>query len=370
MKVPFVDLKAQYLSIQSEIDAAIKDVVDNTAFIGGKHLSGFEEEFAKFCNASNCVGVANGTDALYIALTALGIGAGDEVIVPANTFVATSEAVSNTGAKVVFVDCDPTTYNITPETINPAISSATKAIIPVHLFGQPTDLPPIVAVCKEHKIRVVQDCAQAHGSTLHGKPLSVYGDVLCFSFYPGKNLGAYGDAGAIVTNDDDIAKKARMYANHGRISKYDHEFEGVNSRLDGIQAAVLRAKLPHLRDWTAVRRRNAELYNNLLDNVAEVTTPGVLEGAAHVYHLYVVRAQKRDELKQFLAGKGIATGIHYPTSLPNLTAYKYLHHAEGDFPVASDNQSTILSLPMYPELSEEMIQFVHSSIVEFYTSSR
>jgi dTDP-4-amino-4,6-dideoxygalactose transaminase len=366
VRISFVDLKAQYLTIKHEIDETIADVISDTAFINGKYVLKFEESFAQFCEAKHCVCVGNGTDAILLALMASGIGPGDEVIVPANTFVATSEAVTMAGAKVIFVDCDPETYNIDVNGIESVISPKTRAIIPVHLYGQPADMRSIRHIADNHGLKIIQDCAQAHGAEIDGKPLGSFGDVLCYSFYPGKNLGAYGDAGAIVTDDKELATRARMLANHGRISKYDHEFEGINSRMDGIQGAILYVKLKNLSEWTKGRRENARSYNRLLQGVKDIVTPYVSPIVKHVYHLFVLRAKRRDQLQEYLKTNGIATGIHYPVALPNLRAYRYLGHKPSDFPVASQCQEQILSLPMYPELSEEMIEYISEKVMEFY----
>jgi dTDP-4-amino-4,6-dideoxygalactose transaminase len=366
MNIQLVDLEAQYEAIKNDIDSAIKDVVSETAFIGGKHVAKFEEAFAKFCGARYCVGVGNGTDALFIALKALGIGAGDEVITVANSFIATSEAITQTGARVVFVDIDPKTYNIDTNKIEEKITSRTKAIVPVHLYGQPADMDPILAIAKKHNLKIMEDCAQAHGALYKGRIIGSIGDMACFSFYPGKNLGAYGDAGAIVTSDESLAKKARMFANHGRIGKYDHEIEGINSRLDGLQAAILEVKLKHLDAWSEARRKNAYLYNECLKGTGLVT-PVEIEKVKAVYHLYVVRT-KREERQKFqdhLKSKGISTGIHYPIALPNLKAYAYLKHTRNDFPEATKASEEIMSLPMYPELSESQIKFIGQEIKEF-----
>ncbi len=365
VQTPFVDLKAQFHQIYNDIDNHISDVIHNTAFIRGRYVQEFEKNFAKFCEAKHCLGVGNGTDAVFIALKALEIGSGDEVIVPANTFIATSEAVSMTGAKVVFADCDPDTYNIDVNLIESKITSRTKAIIPVHLYGQPANMPVICEIAKQYGLKIVQDCAQAHGATFDDKPFAYFGDVLCFSFYPGKNLGAYGDAGAVVTNDDNIAEKALMIANHGRIGKYNHEFEGVNSRMDGIQGAVLNVKLKYLEQWNENRRRNADLYSHFLKDIENISLPCILPNVKHVYHLYVIRSKQRDALQNFLKENGISSGIHYPIALPNLKAYQYLGHKLDDFPVASQYQQEILSLPMYPELSEDMIEYVVQKIRNF-----
>lgn len=361
MEVPFVDLKAQYKSIKEEIDQAVANVIKDTAFIGGKYVKEFESEFASFCRANQCVGVGNGTDALYIALKALGVGPGDEVITVANSFIATSESVSMTGARVVFVDNDPRTYNIDPELVKKAITNKTKAIIPVHLYGQPADMPALKAIAGEHGLFLVEDAAQAHGAEIDGQGVGTFGDVAIFSFYPGKNLGAYGDGGAIVTNNEELATKCRMIANHGRISKYDHEFEGVNSRLDGLQAAVLSVKLKYLEDWTQKRINAAKSYNDLLKEV-DLCLPYCRENYRHVYHLYVVRVKNRDHVQTKLKEQGIATGVHYPLALPNLQAYGYLGHNPDDFPVATRYSAEILSLPMFPELTYEQIEYVCTQI--------
>ena len=278
-RIPFVDLNAQYKSIKSEIDDAIATVISQTAFIGGPHVKEFEEAFARYCGTGYCVGVANGTDALFIALKTLGIGPGDEVITAANTFVATSEAIKMAGAQVVFCDCDATTYNIDVTQIEAKITPRTKAIIPVHLYGQPADMDPIVAIARKHNLRIVGDAAQAHGATYKGRPIATLADITCYSFYPGKNLGAYGDAGALVTDNQEWATAARMIANHGRTKKYDHDLEGVNSRLDGLQGAILNVKLRHIEHWTESRRQNAARYNEALKG-AGVVTPLELDGVS------------------------------------------------------------------------------------------
>lgn len=364
-RIPFVDLKSQNHAVAAQIHAAMESVIADGAFIRGRAVAEFEQKFAGFCHAGHCIGMGNGTDALFTALKALGLGPGHEVLVPANTFIATAEAVTLTGARVVFVDCDPGTYTIDVDRIADRLTSRTKAIIPVHLYGRPADLPAILSIARKHDLKVIQDCAQAHGAECAGKPLADYGDVLCFSFYPGKNLGAFGDAGAIVTNDDDIARRVTMMANHGRIDKYDHEFEGFNSRMDGLQGAVLNVKLNHLDQWNRQRQDCARIYGRLLKGLPGIHIPDEAPGNAHVYHLYVIRCERRDALRTFLAENGIATGIHYPIALPNLKAYRYLGHHPGDFPVAGRYQDEILSLPMYPGLSQEMIAWVAEKIGEF-----
>jgi dTDP-4-amino-4,6-dideoxygalactose transaminase len=364
--IPFVDLKSQYKSIRDEIDAAIGAVIAETAFVGGRFVKAFEEEFARYCGVGHCVGVANGTDALFIALKALGVGSGDEVITVANSFVATSEAIKMAGAQVVFVDIDPRTYNIDVERIEEKITEKTKAIIPVHLYGQPVDMDPIRVLAQKYGLRIVGDAAQAHGAEYKGQPIATLADMTCFSFYPGKNLGAYGDGGAIVTANEDWARAARMFANHGRTQKYDHDLEGVNSRLDGLQAAILSVKLRHLEEWTESRRSNARRYTAALRGT-NLVLPGELENVRAVYHLYVVRApaDKRASLQEFLKQASIDTGIHYPIALPYLNAYRHLGHDENDFPHAIKASQEIMSLPMFPELTEQQIQYVADRIREF-----
>jgi len=361
--IPFVDLKAQYLSIKAEMDAAIARVIDRTAFVGGPFVEEFEQAFADYCGVTHCVGVANGTDALFVALRTLGVGPGDEVITAANTFVATSEAIAMAGAQVVFADVDPATYTIDVADVERKITPRTKVIIPVHLYGQPADMDPILTLARNRGLLVVGDAAQAHGATYKGQPIAKLADITCFSFYPGKNLGAYGDAGALVTDNGALAAAARMFANHGRISKYDHGVEGINSRLDGVQAAALSVKLRHLDDWTTRRRTNAHRYNDALRG-SKVVTPAEREGVTSVYHLYVVRvpAETRSDLQSFLSANGISTGVHYPIALPYLEAYRRLGHVDTDFPVALKASGEILSLRMFPELTPEHIEYVAEKI--------
>ena len=366
--IPLVDLKVQYESIKRDIDANIAAVINQTAFIGGTFVKKFEEEFARYCGVEYCVGVANGTDAIYVALRTLGIGPGDEVITAANTFIATAEAIKSAGAQVVFVDINPTTYGIDVERIEEKITPRTKAIIPVHLYGQPADMGPILALAKKHGLKVVGDGAQAHGAQYKGQPIARLADITCFSFYPGKNLGAYGDAGALVTDNQEWAAKARMFANHGRSKKYDHDFEGINSRLDGIQAAVLSAKLPHLDRWTESRRTNAYKYNEALQGL-KLVTPQEMNDVKAVYHLYVVRVPNgdRDKLLDFLKANGVDAGVHYPIALPYLNAYRYLNHSEADFPEALKASGQILSLPMFPELTDEQRDIVTHEVRRFFS---
>jgi len=366
--IPLVDLRRQYLSIKPEIDAAIFEVINSSAFIGGKYTQAFERAFAEFCNARHCVGVGNGTDAIFLALKALGIGHGDEVITAANTFIATAEAITMCGAKVVFADADPTSHAIDPEQIEAKITPRTKAIIPVHLYGHPADMDRILQLAAEHDLKVIEDAAQAHGARYKDHVVGSIGHMGCFSFYPGKNLGAYGDAGAIVTNDEELATKARMLANHGRVQKYNHEIEGVNSRLDGLQASILATKLKHLPDWTNRRREIANQYNHCLKDT-HLVTPCESEDVEAAYHLYVVRTKRslRDSLIKHLKSKGISSGIHYPIPLPALDAYAYMKHSEEDFPVATELSTRILSLPMFPELEDREVRYIVQQIEDFET---
>lgn len=364
-KIPLVDLRAQYLSIKSEIDQAMASVIGDSAFIGGKYAAEFEKSFADYLNVRHCIGVGNGTDALFIVIKSLGIGPGDEIITAANTFIATSEAISLAGAKPVFIDCNKETYNIDANLIENAITAKTKAIIPVHLYGQPADMDPILALAGKHNLKIIEDAAQAHGADYKGKKAGTFGSAATFSFYPGKNLGAYGDAGAIVTNDDKLAKKVRMFANHGRQDKYLHEIEGINSRLDGMQAAILSVKLKHLDDWIKRRREIAKRYNEALREIVE--TPRALEGASHVYHLYVIRVKSREKVQQRLLENGISTGIHYPVPLPLQPAYRQLNYQPADFPVASGLAGEILSIPVYESMTDEQVDFVIQKLKEAIT---
>ena len=363
--IAFVDLKAQYLSIKEEIDAAIARIIDHTAFVGGKEVADFESEFAAYCEAPHCVAVGNGTDALYLALRALGVGPGDEVVTVPNTFIATTEAIGLVGAKPVFVDAHPDTHLMDVSKLEAAVTARTRALLPVHLYGQPVDMDAVLEVARRHDLLVVEDCAQAHGARHRGKPVGTFGHAACFSFYPGKNLGAYGDGGAVVTSDASLADRISRLANHGRAEKYTHGMEGVNSRLDGIQAAVLRVKLRHLDAWNEGRRAVARTYDALLSKVPGVATPAVREGAEPVYHLYVVKVPDRDGLAAHLKARGIATGIHYPLPLHLQAAYADLGLGEGSFPVAEETSHHILSLPMFAELGEEGATRVAEAVAEY-----
>ena len=358
MNIPFVDLKTQYKSIKDEIDEAINNVITETAFIQGHYVEKFEEEFSNAYGVDNVIGCGNGTDAIYITLKALGVGVGDEVITVCNTWISTAETISQTGAKPVFIDIDPDTYTIDVNKIEEKISKKTKAIIPVHLFGQSAEINHIKDICTKYNLFLIEDCAQAHFSEYDGKKVGTFGDAGTFSFYPGKNLGAYGDAGAIITNDSGLAKKMRLYANHGALKKHNHLIEGINSRLDGIQAAILSVKLKYIHKWTEMRIQNALLYNELFADNDEIICPVIKPKIRHVFHLYVIRTNKRDQVQRILKEKNIFTGIHYPTPLPFMEAYSYLGHNYDDFPVAYDYMDKILSLPMYPELNKDDIALV------------
>ncbi len=366
MKVPFVDLYAQYLNLKEQIDSAIASVIRDTAFIGGKYVEEFEKNYAQRYGFKYFLGVGNGTDAIFIALRALGIGQGDEVITVCNTWISTAETISLTGATPVFVDIEPDYYNINAELIEEKITDKTKAIIPVHLYGQPANIEKIVEIARRHNLYVIEDCAQAHFAKFNDKLVGTFGDVATFSFYPGKNLGAYGDGGGIGTNDEELFLKMKMFARHGALKKHHHIIEGINSRLDGLQAAILNVKLNYIEQWNQQRYKHAMLYNELLSDIDEVVTPKVRPNAFHIFHVYEIRVQRRDELMEFLKKNDIAVAIHYPKILPLQPAYSRLNHVPEDFPVGSSYQSKILSLPMYPELSEEQINYVVSKIKQFY----
>jgi len=367
MIIPFVDLKAQYESIKADIDTAISNVINETAFIGGKYVKAFEQQFGSLYGVQHVISCANGTDSLYIIMRMLGIGAGDEVITVANSWISSSETISQTGAKPVFVDVHPDYYSLDENKLEAAITSATRAVIAVHLQGQMCDLLTIKNICDKHGLALIEDCAQSHFSEFNGVRAGLTGIAGSFSFYPGKNLGAYGDAGCIITNDERLAQKCRMFANHGALKKPNHVMEGINSRLDGLQAAILSAKLPHILKWTEQRRDKAALYNKYLKGICNIHLPAERPGSKHSYHLYVVRAERRDELKNYLQEKGIETAIHYPVALPNLPAYSYLKYPADSFPVATRLQEEILSLPLFPELTQEQVEYVAESIKNFYS---
>jgi dTDP-4-amino-4,6-dideoxygalactose transaminase len=357
-----VDLKAQYREIKAEVDQALAEVIADTAFVSGKYAKKFEASFAAYLGSEHCVGVGNGTDALYAAMAALGIGKGDEVITAANTFIATSEGITGTGAEVVFVDSDEHYYHLDPTRIEEAITPRTRAIVPVHLYGQPVDMDAIMEVARRHQLLVIEDAAQAHGALYQGKMVGTLADCACYSFYPGKNLGAYGDAGAVVTGDADLAHKVRKLCDHGSDRKYTHDFEGINSRLDGFQAAVLDVKLKHLDQWTERRINIAARYDEGLGD--KVVTPAVRGDVKHVYHLYVVRVANRPEVQDHLAAKGIASGIHYPIALPFQPAYARQKARPEDYPVAHGQMDQLLSLPIHGSMSDEQVDCVVEQLSE------
>jgi dTDP-4-amino-4,6-dideoxygalactose transaminase len=377
--IPFVDLQAQYRTIKQEIDEAIGRVVESAAFILGREVEAFETAFAAYLGAKFCVGVNSGTAAVQLAVTACGVGAGDEVIVPANTFFATAEAVSTAGATPVFVDADPVSYTIDPNKIEAAITERTRAIIPVHLYGQAADLDPIFEIAARRGLSVIEDAAQAHGSLYKGRRVGALGRANCFSFYPGKNLGAYGEGGAVVTDDAEVARRVRLLRDHGSEHKYRHDIIGYNFRLEGIQGAVLNVKLRHLDGWNELRRAHAARYRELFsgasvggdkkfdedDGAGALMLPQELPYARHIYHLYVVQTEARDALQKHLTAAGVQTGIHYPVPVHLQPAYASLGHRAGDFPVAERQAARVLSLPMFPELTEEQIVRVGEAVRAF-----
>jgi dTDP-4-amino-4,6-dideoxygalactose transaminase len=366
--VPIIDLHAQYLSIRTEIDEAIAAVIASSSYVRGPFVEAFEERFAKAIGTEHCVSCANGTDALYIAMRALGVKPGDEVITSAHSWIATAGTITQAGGKVVFCDTDQETFTIDVKHLEALITERTVGIIPVHLYGQPADLDPILAFAERHKLWVLEDCAQAHCATYKGRTVGTFGVAGTFSFYPSKNLGAFGDAGAIVTNDASLARRMAVFARHGGLSKNEHEIEGINSRLDGIQAAVLDVKLKHLPAWTKRRQEIASAYDAELKRFQQITKPAVAAGREHVYHLYVIRHDQRQELASHLKARGIQTGVNYPVALPFLKAYGYLGHRPEDFPNAYHNQSRILSLPIFPEMGDAQRAHVVGAIAEFCKS--
>jgi dTDP-4-amino-4,6-dideoxygalactose transaminase len=361
--VPFIDLPAQFRSLQPEIDRALAPIFETTGFILGPAVVQFEEAFAKYLSAQHCITLNSGTAALHLALLALDIGPGDEVITVANSFIATAEAISFAGATPRFVDADPVTYNIDPGKLEAAITSKTRAIIPVHLFGQPADMDAICAIARKHKLMVIEDACQAHGALYKGQRVGTLSDVSCFSFYPGKNLGAAGDGGAIATNNAEIAEKIRLLRDHGSRKKYEHEIVGHNFRLDTMQAAILNVKLPHLDSWNAARRKHADFYNHLLASAPGLVTPTIADNCESVFHLYVVQVPRRDHVQQALKQANIQSGIHYPVPIHLQPAYSELGHRPGDFPVSERLAERILSLPMYAELTEAQQERVAAVLI-------
>jgi dTDP-4-amino-4,6-dideoxygalactose transaminase len=375
MKVPFLDLKAQYHSIKDEVLPEIHNVLENTAYVMGKPVFGFEENFAKEHNTDHCVALSSGTDGNHVAIWALGISAGDEVIIPANTFIATAWGATLCGATPVFVDCHPESYNIDPDKVEAAITPKTKAIVAVHLYGQPADMDPLAEIAKKHNLFLLEDAAQAHFAEYKDKRIGGLSDIASYSFYPGKNLGAYGEGGAVTTNNEELAVKARMIRDHGGKEKYNHEIYGHNYRMEGIQGAVLGVKLKHLGEWTDGRRKVASKYRELLSDINEIKLPTEMEYAKHVYHLFVIqvkgkdgeaRTQRRDELQKFLGENDIASGLHYPVPLHQQKCFEHVGYKQGDFPISEELAEQGLSLPMYPELTNEQLEMVSDAIHKFF----
>jgi len=367
MNVPFLDLKAQYRQIEGEILPALREVCENCQFVLGPKVAQFEKDFAAFCGAKHCVAVNSGTSALHLALRCLNVGPGDEVIVPAMTFVATAWAVSYTGATPAFADVEAAQRTLDPAAIEAAITPRTKAILPVHLYGMPADMDAINAVAARHGLAVVEDAAQAHGARYRGKPVGTFGRACCFSFYPGKNLGAYGEGGAVVTDDDAIADFARRLRDHGQRVRYHHETVGYNYRMEGFQGAVLGIKLPRLEAWNQGRRRHAELYRRLLKDVPGLTVPSETDGFESVYHLFVIEVDNRDEVAKKLNEAGVQTGLHYPVCVHRQEAYADLNLGAGSFPVSERLADRCLSLPMCAELTEEQIRYVCQTLKDSLT---
>jgi dTDP-4-amino-4,6-dideoxygalactose transaminase len=362
MPVPFADLQLQYQTIRGEIDGAIAAVIRDNAFIRGSYVDAFEREFAGVVDVKHCISCANGTDALYLAMTALKVQPGDEVITTAHSWISTSAMITHAGATPVFCDTDGVTFTIDPVAIEAAITPRTVGIIPVHLYGQPADMDAIMTIAKKHNLWVIEDCAQAHLARYKGRPVGSFGIAATYSFYPGKNLGAMGDAGAIVTDDAPLAERMTMLARHGGLTKHQHQIEGINSRLDGLQAAILSAKLPHLPAWTEARQQAAKVYDAGLNQIEDVMVPEVAAGRTHVYHLYTIRHPRRDQLAAHLNKNGVQTAVNYPTALPFLAAYERFKHRPEQFPNAFADQGRILSLPMFAEITrtqqDEVIDLV------------
>jgi dTDP-4-amino-4,6-dideoxygalactose transaminase len=368
MKVPFLDLKAQYATIKDEIAVALQQVLDNTAFAGGPFVAAFEKDFAAYCGTKHAVGVGNGTDALWMALLALGVGPDDEVITVPDTFIATAEAISYCGAKPVFCDVEEKTYNLDPAKLEAAITPKTKGVIPVHLFGQMADMDPIMEIARKRNLFVIEDASQAHGAEYKGKKAGSIGVAGCFSFYPGKNLGAYGEAGAVVTSDDALAEKMKMLRDHGSAKKYYHTYVGFNCRMDGFQGAVLSVKLKYIDRWNEARRQHARHYTQLLSGNGSMIGPSEADYGKHVYHVYAIRVKDRDGLIAKLGEKEIGTNIHYPVPVHLQQAYSSMGLREGSFPVAERCAVEFVSLPMYPELAADQVAFVAGEVKGFLKS--
>lgn len=370
MKVPFLDIVAQDKPLKADILAVFDQAVSRAGFIGGPYVKGFEEDFASFCEAQYCIAVGSGTDALRFALMAAGVRPGHEVITVPHTFIATTEAISQVGARPIFVDIDPETWNIDSGRIESAITDRTRAIVPVHLYGQTADMDPIKAIAANFNIPVIEDACQAHGARYKDQTAGSIGDLGCFSFYPGKNLGAYGEAGAVTTNNEEMALEIAKIRDHGQKIKYHHDLEGYNGRMDAIQAGILQLKLKKLAAWNDARQRNAVLYTEQLKDMDEITLPTELTVCRSVYHLYVILVDDRDALQSFLSEKDIATGLHYPVPLHLQNAYSQMGHQKGDFPVTEKVADRLISLPMHPELQPEQIRYVTDGIKEFFARKR
>ncbi len=383
MQIPFMDLKRQYEMIRDEIDEAIRRTIDSCAFVAGEKVKEFENNFASYCTAKYAIGISSGTSAIYAALKALDIGKHDAVITTPFTFIATAEAISFAGATPIFVDIKEDSYTLDPDKIKEYIEKKcewvekkgilrdqerklnVRAIIPVHLYGQPADMDSVIAIAKKYNLAVIEDAAQAHGALYKEKKVGSIGDLSAFSFYPSKNLGAYGQGGMVLTNSGDLADKVRMIIDHGQKERYYHEFEGWNFKMDGFQAAILNVKLNYLDDWNEDRRQNAQYYNELLNGLEKIVTPREMPYARHIYHLYVIRVPNRNDFQAFLKEKGVGTSIHYPIPLHLQKAYKYLGHKEGDFPVSEKCANEIVSLPMFPELTRQEIEYTCTVIREW-----
>lgn len=370
MNVPFLDLKIQYQSLKDEIHAELARVMENTAFAGGSFVAAFENDFAKFCGSKYAIGVGNGTDALWLSLLAIGVGPGDEVITVPNTFIATAEAISYCGATPVFVDIEEGSYNMDPKLLEKAITKKTKAIIPVHIFGQPVDLDPILEIARARNIPVIEDACQAHGSEYKGKKAGTFGITGCFSFYPGKNLGAYGEAGAVITDNQQIADRIKMLRDHGQSQKYYHDGIGWNARMDGFQGAVLKVKLPHLPKWNDLRRSHAAAYTKGLEGVRGLITPQEQSYAKHIYHIYAVRVKEREKFMAALNEAGVSSGIHYPIPVHLQKAYESLGLKQGSFPVAEKCAAEFVSLPMFPELSTAQVAHVVETVKGYFGGNK
>lgn len=361
-QIPIVDLKANYKSIKTELDPVIKKIIKTTSFINGEDNKLFDEEFAHYCQAKFGVGVGSGSVALDFAAEALGIKPGDEVICPSHTFTATAEAIVHQGATPVFVDIDEETYNIDPKLIEEKITPKTKAIIPVHMYGNPVDMDPLMKIAEKYKFKIIEDCAQAHGALYHGKKVGTFGDIACFSFFPAKNLGCFGDGGSIVTNSKEITRRIYLLKDHGRFDKYNHQEIGYGGRLDNFQAAILRVKLKHLDRWNKRRKEIAAIYNNKLKN--KYIIPKIHQGCSSVYYVYTLRSKKRDQIITKLKENGISTGIYYPVPLHLQKAYQYLNYKKGDFPITENVCREIFSIPMYPELNGAQINRIINCLQE------